>query len=453
MSLLDINNDAPMRPYINTGTLFDLATGDYRLGMKNDYILDGGLSTCLGITGRPQTYKSGIAGSLIARALTIHPEAEAFVYDTEGSVARGEDRYNDFVQKPVSDRINFFNTTNMSGTDFYQAFKDICDNKQKLRKDYLVESPFINLKTRKPYKVFIPTFVLVDSFSMMTGDATGDAYTKNDIDSTGLNTLFLKDGMFKTRIMRDLPIRASKIGVYGILTAHIGDKIELDPYSPTPKQMQYMKGNDRVKNVGSGFNFLTTGMLQTTKAEVMTDSNKSCLYPNKHSNNTDVNLVTTMAVRAKNNGAGNLVPYVFSQVQGLLSGVTDFQFLRDHKNYGLTAKGNNQQFYRQFSPYLYPDANLTRNNLRDTLAENYRINRALELTAQLCFIQNVWSTFRLPEVVNTPIDKFAELLTHNEKGMVDRILESTGVWSTSKQERERLTIIDTLHLLTSEIKK
>ena len=45
--------------YINTGTLFDMATGKFRSGINNTWVLDGGLSSCLGITGRAQTYKSG----------------------------------------------------------------------------------------------------------------------------------------------------------------------------------------------------------------------------------------------------------------------------------------------------------------------------------------------------------------------------------------------------------
>ena len=56
----------------------------------------------------------------------------------------------------------------------------------------------------------------------------------------------------------------------------------------------------------------------------------------------------------------------------------------------------------------------------------------------------------MPEYINTPAEKFAELLTHNEKMSVDRVLESTSVWSTSKQERERLTIMDVLEFLTKK---
>lgn len=449
MSILtESNSQSANLWYINTGTLFDLATGKFRSGVNNTWVLDGGLSNCLGITGRAQTYKSGLAGSLIARAMNIHPEARALIWDTENTVSAGAERYDYFtpIEHPVSDRITFCNATTVDLTKFYSMFKEIVDEKLAHKKDYIVESPFLDTRTGKPVKVWIPTFILVDSFSKANAAQSAGVFENNDIDATGMNTLYLKDGMVKTRIMQDLPTRAARAGIYVIMTAHVGDKIDLDPYAPTPKQMQYMKGSDRMKNVGSGFEFLTTGLVQTIKAEVMQDSNKKCLYPDKYSTARDVNLVTTMTVRGKNNSSGNDVQYVLSQNQGLLSTVTNFNYLRNSKNYGLNVEGNNQKF----SPLLLPDVNFTRNTLREVSGGSYRVRRAIELTAQLCFIQNTWSTFRMPDYISTPIDKFAELLTHNEKFGVDRVLESTGVWSTSKQERERLTILDVLNILNAK---
>jgi hypothetical protein len=310
----------------------------------------------------------------------------------------------------------------------------------------MIESPFIDTNTGKPMRAWIPTFVLIDSFSRARSNKGDDQFDKNNVDDSAMNTFYLYDGGVKSRIMNDLPTRAAKAGIYVILTAHVGDKMDLDPYSPTPKQLQFMKNNDRMKNVGSNFEFLTTALLQTNKATVLQDSNKHCLYPTVNSTDSEVNQVDTTLVRCKNNSAGVQIPYVLSQNQGILKDVTNFQLLRNCKNFGMTVKGNSQSF----SPLLLPDVTVTRNNLRDTFDSNYRAARAIELTAQLCFIQQFWSTYRMPEYVHTPIEKFAELLTHNEKMSVDRVLESTSVWSTSKQERERLSIMDVLEFLTKK---
>lgn len=450
MGILNIvkrsENPVTFVPYINTGTLFDMATGKFRTGCGNTFVLDGGISSCMGISGRAQTYKSGIAGSLVANAMLVHPQAEALIFDSENTIS-GPERYDDFtpVSNPISDRIGFYNSTTTNLTDFYDKIKQIADAKLANKKDYIVESPFKDIDGR-PIKVWIPTFVLIDSFSRARSNKGDDQFDKNSVDDSAMNTFYLYDGGVKSRIMNDLPTRAAKAGIYVIMTAHVGDKMDLDQYNPSPKQLQYMKNSDRMKNVGSNFEFLTTALLQTNKATVLQDSNKHCLYPTASSTDSEVNQVDTTLVRCKNNSAGVQIPYVLSQNQGILKNVTNFQLLRNCKNFGMNVKGNNQGF----SPLLLPDLTLTRNNIRDTFDNNYRAARAVELISHLCFIQNYWSTYRMPEFVHTPIDKFAELLTHNEKMSVDRVLESTSVWSTSKQERERLTILDVLAFLTKK---
>ena len=159
----------------------------------------------------------------------------------------------------------------------------------------------------------------------------------------------------------------------------------------------------------------------------------------------EVNRVDTAMVRCKNNAAGNQLPFILSQYQGILNSVTNFNYLRDHKDYGLIPSGN-----RGFAPLLMKDKVVGRKNLRETSDADYKLRRALELIAQLCFIQNCWSTWNLPEYVRMPVEHFAELLDKSEKCSVDRVLNSTGVWSTSKQERERMTLMDILQFLYNE---
>ena len=445
--LLDvIRKDVTPVFYMNTGTLFDYYTGAFRPGMNNTWVLDGGLSQALGIMGRGQTYKSGIAGSLLANAMLVHPDSQAFVYETEGTI-NSEARYNDFVPRdtPVSDRILFKNTTTGSLTDFYEDFNKLVEEKIKHKKDYIVESPFLNPKTGKPFNTWVPTFVLIDSFSRASVTKGDEALNDNAIDDSALNTLYMLNGNAKTKIMSDLPAKASKAGIFTILTAHVGDQIAMNSFMPPAKQMQYMKQSDKLKNVGSNFTFLTTALIQTLKASVLQDSNKECLYPTQFSTDMEVKRVDTAMVRCKNNAAGNQLPFILSQYQGILNSVTNFNYLRDHKDFGLIPSGN-----RGFAPLLMKDKVVGRKNLRETADADYKLRRALELIAQLCFIQNCWSTWNLPEYVRMPVEHFAELLDKSEKCSVDRVLNSTGVWSTSKQERERMTLMDILQFLYNE---
>lgn len=435
--------------YINTGTLFDLYTGIYKPGVKNTWVLDGGLSQCLGIMGRGQTYKSGLAGSFLANALLVHPQAEAYVYETEGTIP-DKTRYDDFVPKdtPVSDRIVFTNSTTGNLTDFYKDFNKLFEEKIKHQKDYMVESPFIDPKTLKPYKTWIPTFILIDSFSRATVSKGDEALNENAIDDSALNTLYMLNGNAKTKIMMDLPTKASKAGIFVIMTAHVGDQIAMSSFMPPSKQLQFMKQSDKLKNVGASFTLLTTALIQTLKATVLQDSNKECLYPTKFSPPMEVNRVDTGMIRCKNNASGGQLPFVVSQYQGILNSVTNFNYLRENKDFGLIPSGN-----RGYAPILLKDKVVGRKNIRDAVEKDYELRRALELIAQLCFIQNNWSTWNMPEYINMPLERFAELLSKSEKCSVQRVLNSTGSWSTSKQERERMTLLDILNFLHSEEKK
>ena len=124
----------------------------------------------------------------------------------------------------------------------------------------------------------------------------------------------------------------------------------MNSFMPPAKQMQYMKQSDKLKNVGSNFTFLTTALIQTLKASVLQDSNKECLYPTQFSTDMEVNRVDTAMVRCKNNAAGNQLPFILSQYQGILNSVTNFNYLRDHKDFGLIPSGN-----RGFAPLLMKD--------------------------------------------------------------------------------------------------
>ena len=442
--------DIPFSPYVNTGTLFDYATGRFQQATNGLWILNGGLPPCLGLSGRGQTYKSGLAGSLFSRSLMIHQQAEGYVYESEGTI-HGPERYDDFVpeSQAVSDRIVFKNHTICNLTDFYNDFNDLATAKEKNKKDYIIESPFLNPKTMKPYRVWIPTFCMVDSFSRARSNKGDTQFDNNAIDDSAMNTFWLTEGNVKTRIMNDMPGRAAKVGIYVILTAHVGNKQDLDPYNKSPKQLQYMKNSDKMKNVGSNFEFLTTTLLQTLKASVMQDKDKKCEYPTSFSTDVEVNQVDTMMVRSKNNASGIQLPFVVSQYQGILDSVTNFLLLKEHKNFGLNVQGNNISF----ATNVLPEKTFTRKTIRELCDKDYGVYRALELTAQLCFVQNLWSTYRMPDFIRTSPEQLAEWLKNSSKCSTERVLQSTGVWSTSKQERERLTLLDVLQFLDAEHKK
>lgn len=439
---------------VNTGTLFDLATGSFVPGADGRWILDGGLSQTVGIMGRGQTYKTNIAGSLVARALAINPDAEAYVYDSESFSTKGKSRYTQFLggeDIDVSDRITYTTVENDDLTSFTNKFKQIIKAREAQRKDQMVESPFLDPDTGKRAKIWKPLFIIVDSYSAATCSKADNVIAENDIDSSAMNTLAMTNGRVKTDFFASFLKNATSYGIYGIFTAHVGDKIDMNSYMPTPKQMQMMKQNDKLKNVGSNFTFLTSCLMQTTKAAIRQNSAKACEYPQAGgSSDKEVNEISTMIVRNKNNASGLDFSYLVSQSQGILDSVTNFEFVRNYKNFGLNVKGNNTSF----STILDPGCSFTKTTLRKDSHDKYELKRGLEIIAQLCFIKNNWDDkSKLPPLIHAPIETFIELLSQVEKSTINRILNSTGVWSTCKQDRERMTLVDILILLDAETSK
>lgn len=430
-------------PYANTGTMLDIATGKFRRSIDGHMYLDGGLSPCFGIGGESQTYKSNIAGSFFANALLLHPKAEGWVYETEGNVA-GAERYDDFVSSdtPISDRIIFNNSAldDLSLDTFYKKFSEMVEEKLANKKEYVVDSPFINPVTNEPLKMWIPTFVLIDSYSRARSNKGDQQFKDNNISDSSMNTMWMSEGNVKSKLLSDLPSRASKAGIYVIMTAHVGANGSMDTYAPPRKQMQWMRQSDKLKNVGSNFTFLTTSLIQTMKATCLQDSKKECMYPLDTSNPREINQVDTNIVRSKNNMSGGIIPFIASQTDGILNAVTSLIYLKDNNEFGLTVKGAN------VTPVLKPDTTFNRKTIRAKSNEDYKLERALELTAQLCFIQKMWNLRRLPSFFNVTPEDFAEVL-YKDQGQVDRILNSTGSWSTSTQGREVLSLFDVLGML------
>lgn len=57
--------NAQIYPYINVGSMIDIATGTFELGINGEWLLNGGLAPITAVCGRAQTYKSTIVDLLL----------------------------------------------------------------------------------------------------------------------------------------------------------------------------------------------------------------------------------------------------------------------------------------------------------------------------------------------------------------------------------------------------
>lgn len=445
--------EASNLPYLNTGTFVDISNGRFIPGYDGKWYLDGGLSIFTAISGKPQTYKSTVAGALLARSMNIYPDSDAFILETENTIS-SKTRYDEFVDKKVSDRIMFHNNTTMNLSEFYALLNEAATLKKKEKKNFMVESPFVDIKTGKRKLMWIPTFAMIDSFSKAIGNKSEDLAIeqKVTIDDSSLQTLYMQEGLLKSRFLSFLAILASQCGIYCIFTSHIGEKKDLNSYTPTPKQLQFMSQKDRLRNVGSEFEYLMTTLLQTKSATMLTNKDKDkCKYGYKDlSPANEVSEIEVVSVRGKSLGSGYRLKYVCSQYEGVLADVTNYHYLRNLPKAATVLEQQGRGY--KFPGELLPDVTLSDGTIREITKNSYEVRRGLELLTQLTFIHQNWPLFKLPEFISIPILTFAEKIAKGGT-LVSDILNTTGNWSYAKQDRPYLSVMDVAEMLTKEIKQ
>lgn len=438
-----------IRPYLNTGTELDLATGNFLPGINGQMYLNGGIHCSTVIGGETGTYKSGLGGSIITRLMNIFKESEAIIQETEQTIY-SPTRYDDFVPiggQPVSSRMLFVSSADKLLDEWYDdIIVPYCRERELHKKDYIVESPFINVKTMKPYKMWIPTFVFTDSWSNATPKVVDDKMTDKKIKtgSSDTNTIFMNDGLVKTRYNRMIPNLAAKYGLYFICTAHVDEKINMDVRAHPTKMLQYMPVGKVFKNVGGCFEFLASTLIQTIKATAELDSKKEkSKYPPPDGNApiNEVNEVKVCFVKGKNNAGGISLPLILSQYTGLLNEVNNYHALKQLDDFGLLDPNA-----RTSKLAIYPEVGINRHNIRKLVTENYELRRALELTMQIAFIQTYWFTRNMDPCMGTPILEIADRLT-SDKSLANDILNTRGYWTTSKDERPYMSTVDVLSKL------
>ena len=435
-------------PYLNTGTMLDIANGKYVPGADGCTILNGGVPQTMGLAGRQQRFKSTEILSFVMNVLGRYEHAEAVVYDTESSLQK--DRILSMGDMPVengNNRLKLISHTEYQTEDFVEFIKKVAEDKRKNAKEYTVQTPILDPVTQEPVSMMIPTLVVIDSWSEMRSKAVTDAMDKVNSSDAGTNMVYMTEGNIKTKVMSQLPRIASRAGIYFFFTVHIGEKYSLDPYAPKNKDLPHMKSSDKLKNAGSDFSFLVSTLLEARDAKVLQSDKKECFYPDVFTNPTEYSRIGNVVCRCKNNGSGTQFSHVVSQSTGIDTNLTNYDYLRTNKFYGLP--GN----HITHTTTLTPQTSISRTNISKKVREDRRLARALEILSQLCQVQQSWSLKDMPVPLDMTPETLAEKLTAMSNYHIDDILESRGYWSYSKNEtRPYLSLFDILAIVDNKYK-
>lgn len=449
-------SDSPSLPYFPTGTLVDLLVGKFVPGVGGAMFLNGGIGTTNAVVGPPQAFKSTTDNGLIINAVARIPDAEALIYDTEGSlkdksrILEMSSLYRDDPVKRLEHLKDLDKRIIVVGRsqfpyldDFDELVKKVYAERKAKIKDFMTEIPLLDPITGQPMRIVKPLFIVIDSLSKAKVKVSEDMLDKHGASSSETNTMAMREALAKNRITGKYPYYAETAGIYFSMTAQIANKIEMNSYLPPSKDIQFMRQGEKLKGVGSDFLYLVSTHLEVRSPKVLLDSNKECEYPlpSGITSPTEMNEVTMTVVRCKNHGAGTQFKPVLSQSFGYEPDLTNYHYLRTMGYFGL---GTNKVHPR---PCLLPDMTFTRKTAYEKLSD-HRVSRAVEILAQLCFVQSCWTIADAKVPFSIKPEDMAEALAKTSFG-VSEILDSRGWWTYGKSDTQYLSLYDILGIVNN----
>jgi hypothetical protein len=440
---------------INVGALLDVPTGQYVTGKYNESLLLGGLGNIVAVVGRGNKYKSTILHYMMLSAMDriiTQIETSASTYDTEiniqiESLKRFTHSFTNLSKSDIiddgiwsiTDKAKYF------ANEWYEKLKAFLLSKEENRKELLVTTPFLN-KDGSNITCIAPSFAEIDSFTELETQAANKMQEENELGESGANTLHMKMGADKTRILMDIPVRTIRSNNYLLITAQVGSAINIasSPYAaPPPKPLQYMKQGDKIKGVADKFFFATWSCWHAISSSPLVNSGtKGPEYPRSSQDNmagdTDLNIVTLQQLRCKTGSSGYTIEIVVSQKEGVLPSLTEFNYIKGQDRFGL--EGNVQNY----SLALLPDVKLSRTTIRNKLDTNEKLRRALNITSELAQLHQ-FHRGGLGHILCSPKELYEDITKLGYDW--DMILSKTRGWWTFNNESHPLKFLSTMDLL------
>lgn len=435
---------------INVGALCDVPTGSYLKGKFGEHILNGGLGILTAVVGIGNNFKSTFADFLLLTAASRFKGSYINHYDTEVNIH--EDHKRKFYQKIAgfngedlltSGRWTITDKTLYTGDEYYDKMKDYQLAKKKNAATIMITTPFLDRDGKSRMKVIQPTFRSIDSFSEFVTQDVIKMQDENELGESGGNTIFMRQGLQKSRFLMEVPGNASAAYDYITLTAHIGTEFSMDPRNPPPKKLQHLKGGQKIKGAPEKFTFVTNNCWHCyNAAPLINQGTKSPEYPRSPEDDlvgdTDLNVVTIRQLRNKSGPTGMAIEILVSQQEGVLPSLTEFHYIKENERFGL--EGNVQNYVVSLAPHH----KLSRTTVRGKLDKNFDLRRAVNICAELCQMTDLWHHLD-QRLLCTPKQLYDDLKARGYDWEI--LLNTRGYWVSEDKEDEEPPFLSTMDLL------
>ena len=451
-----------IRPMVNVGCLIDIPTGNITKGRKGEMIVNGGLGVFDGIAGPPNNFKSRIARYLLLTAsnrMSYSYPSPVHIYDTEDSMLSNPEnivnelnKYENLTEEAWSTGMfSIISKSDMLADEWVKEYLyPLVDEKSKSKEAVVEYTSFKEtIGSDKPLKYLVPTFLAIDSLTKLEFSNTVDELEKGNLDN---NTLEMRKGLLKSKLVGDMPRLSNKGGLYTIITAHMAKEIAIPtgPGMQTPtKAIQYLKHGDKIKGISGDGLYLTTHFwLAHMSKPLINQSTKEPEFPDKANDvKTDLHLVNLTLLRSKSGHSGINIELIVSQSEGILEDLTNFYYIKTHGNFGM--EGNPRSYYFTW----LPDIKLQRTTVRRKLKENMNLSRTVQIMADLLQLYSYKGNMReelFGDLLSEGIEKVPEKMLEKmkKKGIpLETVLNTRNWWTIDNYNSKLLPYLSTIDLL------
>ena len=247
-------------------------------------------------------------------------------------------------------------------------------------------------------------------------------YEKNKVGDSKNNTDAMASGKAKNQLFNQLPTTTSQTGSYSIMTAHVGDIINMEMYPTDKRNLSHMKRDTTIKGVGPGFYSIPHNVWDIMSNKPLVNKEKMPQYPLDNrtamEGDTDLKLLEIQNLRGKGGITGLPMPIIMSQTEGYLPSLSEFHYCREN---GFGIGGNDRNYFVE----LVPDITLSRTTVRAKLNGSEKLRRAVEIQSEM--LQQILFHRTDPEqLFCTPKELYDDLKAIGYDW--DALLQTRGYW-------------------------
>ncbi len=428
----------PIKPMINVGACYDVPTGTFVRGVHGEWILNGGLGFLTGWTGIGNNFKTTNMNYQQGTAMARMGKGSAGQsYDTESNIHEhrlstialairdfhGEDVVTNGRWRAL-DKNTIVDGRPMMGERWYDTYRDFIGLKKKNAQKLLVVTPFLD-RDGSPLKIIQPTFSIIDSISYFQTSDVVKMSEENELGDSGANTIFMRQGIHKKRLLMEVPGMTSGAFDYMQMSCHLGDRFMQDPRAIPKKELQFLPTDIELKGVPKDFTYnLANFWICRNATPLRNDTTKAPEYPRDQDDDlkgdTDLFTVTVQQLRSKSGPTGIILTIVVSQIEGVLPDLTEFNHIKERGRFGF--EGNNINY----NIVLCPDIKLQRTTVRRKLNENPDLRRAVNILSEIRQMYDLWKNMD-KKLICTPEELYNDI--KNLGYDWNQLLATRGWWA------------------------